>query len=84
MTIFDTIHEKLDAGAQIFEKDLSAITQAEEAFMTVLTEMFDVLLQMIKIVIDLFVSLSSLFYLLPLIIPSLAIMFVIGKINQIL
>lgn len=82
MSFLDSLHQKLDRGSEIFKQDLSIITDTSEAFMTILTEIFDILIEMIKILIDVLESMSSLFWLLPYIIPSITILFVIAKINQ--
>ena len=82
MSFLEQLHQKLDTGAEIFKQDLSVITDTSEAFMSVLTEVFDVLVEMIKILIDVLESMSSLFWLLPYLIPSITILFVIAKINQ--
>jgi len=82
MSFLEQLHLKLDTGAEIFKQDLSVINDTSEAFISVLTEVFDVMVEMIKILIDVLESMSSLFWLLPYLIPSITILFVIAKINQ--
>lgn len=82
MSFLEQLHQKLDTGAEIFKQDLSVISDTSEAFISVLTEVFDVLVEMIKIIIDVLESMSNLFWLLPYLIPSVTILFVIAKINQ--
>jgi hypothetical protein len=80
---FGKIQKQLDVGSEIFQKSLETVSAVQKTFLEGLGELFDLLVDIINIFIDLVVAMTPMFQYLPYFIPIGVALFVGAKISQV-
>lgn len=82
--LLDNVIEKIRDGLEGYDESLQQITDVQKVFLDMITSLFDVLVTLIKILVDILSNVAEAGPLLVLLIPALLILFVSAKVSQIL
>jgi hypothetical protein len=83
MSFLDSITEKIESKLGAFDDTLETIVETQDIFLDSVSAVFEVMIQLLKIVIEILSNLAEAGPMLTLLIPAIFIIFVASKLSQI-
>lgn len=84
MSLLDNIRDKINSSLGKFDGFLDKITDTQEVLLNVVSQVFDIAIELFKIVTVILENIAEIGPVLVLLVPAMVILFVVSKVSQIL
>lgn len=84
MSLLDNLRDKINSSLGKFDGFLDKITDTQEVLLNVVSQIFDIAIELFKIMTVILENVAELGPVLILLVPALVILFVVSKVSQIL
>lgn len=84
MSVLDNLRDNINSGLGKFDGFLDKITDTQEVFLNVVSQVFDIAIELFKTLTVILENVAELGPVLILLVPAMVILFVVSKVSQIL
>lgn len=84
MSVLDNLRDKINSNLGKFDGYLDKITDTQEVLLNVVSQVFDIAIELFKTLTIILENVAELGPVLVLLVPTLCILFVVSKVSQIL